>query len=74
MRIVLWFSVLALIAGIVWAYQEVPPRKNMLRIVVALMAEECQWEHGRLDMISGLKCVKEKIDMQLEQLADGDVR
>ena len=54
------------------AYQDVPPRKDMLVIVVKLMAEDCQWQYGRQDEISGLECVKDKIDLRLEQLHEDD--
>ncbi len=72
MRIVLWFSVLAFIAGIVWAYQEVMPRKNMAVVEVALMAEDCLWLEPKQALVGTLLCVRDKIDKRLEQLAEGD--
>jgi hypothetical protein len=56
-------------------HQKVPPRgKRALVIECAMMAEECQWENGRMDIISGLKCVKDKIDKRLEQLREGHAK
>jgi hypothetical protein len=48
----------------------VPKRRNALRIEVALMAEECEWENGRMTLLDGLRCVREKIDVRVKDLEE----
>ncbi len=54
------------------AGQEVPPRKNMAVVEVALMAEDCLWLEPKQSLTATLLCVRDKIDMRLEQLAEGN--
>lgn len=65
-------AVIALAAGIVMvlAYQEVPERKNMAVVEVALMAEDCLWFKPKQTLPDTLLCVRDKIDERLEELAE----
>jgi hypothetical protein len=48
----------------------VPPRRNALGIEVALMAEACEWEKGRMTLLDGLRCVRGKIDGRVKDLEE----
>ena len=50
--------------------EHVPPRRNALGIEVGLMAEECEWENGRMTLLDGLRCVRGKIDGRVKDLEE----
>ena len=61
---------LIIVAVVVGQDEHVPPRRNALVREVALMAEECEWENGRMTLLDGLRCVRGKIDGRVKDLEE----
>jgi hypothetical protein len=59
-----------LVSMLIGQDKHVPPRRNALVREVALMAEECQWENGRMTLLDGLRCVRGKIDGRVKDLEE----
>jgi hypothetical protein len=57
-----------LVSVLIGQDEHVPPRRNALVLEVALMAEECEWENGRMTLLDGLRCVRGKIEQRVKDL------